>query len=75
MKKTQKSRLIFPFTNLKVALMCRYASVLSKGLVEGLRHDGIYVRPLGNVVYLMCGPLTNPESCSTLLQKLHAQLD
>ncbi|CAM6041370.1 unnamed protein product [Sphagnum compactum] len=51
-----------------------YASVLSKGLVEGLRHDGIYVRPLGNVVYLMCGPLTNPESCSTLLQKLHAQL-
>jgi dethiobiotin synthetase/adenosylmethionine--8-amino-7-oxononanoate aminotransferase len=51
-----------------------YASVLSKGLVEGLRHDGIYVRPLGNVVYLMCGPLTNPESCSALLQKLHAQL-
>ncbi|KAH8950396.1 hypothetical protein BDL97_10G083100 [Sphagnum fallax] len=51
-----------------------YASLLSKGLVEGLRHDGIYIRPLGNVVYLMCGPLTNPESCSILLQKLHAQL-
>ncbi|CAK9257373.1 unnamed protein product [Sphagnum jensenii] len=51
-----------------------YASLLSKGLVEGLRHDGIYIRPLGNVIYLMCGPLTNPESCSILLQKLHAQL-
>ncbi|KAG0624900.1 hypothetical protein M758_2G012400 [Ceratodon purpureus] len=47
-----------------------YASMLSKGLVEGLRHEGIYTRPLGNVVYLMCGPLTEPKTCTTMLQKL-----
>lgn len=51
-----------------------YASMLSKELVENLRQEGIYTRPLGNVVYLMCGPLTQPKTCTTMLEKLLALL-
>lgn len=36
---------------------------------------GIYTRPLGNVVYLMCGPLTHPETCRVLLQRLLTLLE
>ncbi|KAL2653202.1 hypothetical protein R1flu_021330 [Riccia fluitans] len=47
-----------------------YASTSTKGLIQRLRADGIYTRPLGNVVYLMCGPLTSAASCTSLLQVL-----
>ncbi|CAH2069617.1 unnamed protein product [Thlaspi arvense] len=51
-----------------------YASLYAKSLLEMLREDGIFMRPLGNVVYLMCGPCTSPEICRRLLTKLHKRL-
>lgn len=52
-----------------------YASLYSRSLLLKLREDGIYTRPLGNVIYLMCGPCTKPDSCSQLLIKLLGRLD
>ncbi|KAL3684990.1 hypothetical protein R1sor_003012 [Riccia sorocarpa] len=52
-----------------------YTSTSTKGLIQMLRADGIYTRPLGNVVYLMCGPLTSPASCTSLLEVLLRNLD
>ncbi|WZZ61223.1 hypothetical protein YC2023_061330 [Brassica napus] len=49
----------------------RYASSYAKSLLQMLREDGIFMRPLGNVVYLMCGPCTSPEICRELLSKLY----
>uniref|UniRef100_A0A0D3C975 Uncharacterized protein n=1 Tax=Brassica oleracea var. oleracea TaxID=109376 RepID=A0A0D3C975_BRAOL len=49
----------------------RYASLYAKSLLQMLREDGIFMRPLGNVVYLMCGPCTSPEICRELLSKLY----
>ncbi|KAF2568292.1 hypothetical protein F2Q68_00027215 [Brassica cretica] len=51
-----------------------YASLYAKSLLEMLREDGIFMRPLGNVVYLMCGPCTSPEICRELLSKLYKRL-
>ncbi|KAJ0266858.1 Bifunctional dethiobiotin synthetase/7,8-diamino-pelargonic acid aminotransferase [Hirschfeldia incana] len=51
-----------------------YASLYAKSLLEMLREDGIFMRPLGNVVYLMCGPCTSPEICMRLLTKVHKRL-
>ncbi|WVZ94342.1 hypothetical protein U9M48_040243 [Paspalum notatum var. saurae] len=48
-----------------------YASVYSSSLVQKLRkEDDIYIRPLGNVIYLMCGPCTPRDSCTRQLLKL-----
>ncbi|KAG7021738.1 Bifunctional dethiobiotin synthetase/7,8-diamino-pelargonic acid aminotransferase, mitochondrial, partial [Cucurbita argyrosperma subsp. argyrosperma] len=52
-----------------------YASQYSRSLLLKLREDGIYMRPLGNVIYLMCGPCTKPDICSQLLIKLRSRLD
>ncbi|XP_014510153.1 bifunctional dethiobiotin synthetase/7,8-diamino-pelargonic acid aminotransferase, mitochondrial isoform X1 [Vigna radiata var. radiata] len=52
-----------------------YGSLYARPLLEKLREDGIYMRPLGNVIYLLCGPCTSPEVCNQLLAKLHRQLD
>lgn len=52
-----------------------YGSLFASSLVRKLREDGIYTRPLGNVIYLMCGPCTPPHICSQLLVKLHRRLD
>lgn len=52
-----------------------YASLSSRGIVQALREDGIYNRPLGNVLYFMCGPITAPSTCSKLLHQLSHQLD
>ncbi|KAG7538494.1 Aminotransferase class-III [Arabidopsis suecica] len=51
-----------------------YASLYAKSLLEMLRKDGIFTRPLGNVIYLMCGPCTSPEICRRLLTKLYKRL-
>ncbi|CAA7062397.1 unnamed protein product [Microthlaspi erraticum] len=51
-----------------------YASLYAKSLLEMLREDGIFMRPLGNVIYLMCGPCTSPEICKQLLTKLYKRL-
>ncbi|KAM3762418.1 hypothetical protein ACB098_01G343900 [Castanea mollissima] len=52
-----------------------YASQYASSLLQNLRQDGIYTRPLGNVIYLMCGPCTSPEICSQLLIKLYKRLE
>jgi dethiobiotin synthetase/adenosylmethionine--8-amino-7-oxononanoate aminotransferase len=51
-----------------------YASLYAKSLLIMLREDGIFTRPLGNVIYLMCGPCTSPEICRRLLTKLYKRL-
>lgn len=52
-----------------------YASVYARSLLLQLREDGIFARPLGNVIYLMCGPCTPPYVCSQLLTKLYERID
>ncbi|KAE8056780.1 hypothetical protein FH972_013519 [Carpinus fangiana] len=52
-----------------------YGSLYASSLLQKLREDGVYTRPLGNVIYLMCGPCTSPELCSQVLVKLHTRLE
>ncbi|XP_059637217.1 bifunctional dethiobiotin synthetase/7,8-diamino-pelargonic acid aminotransferase, mitochondrial [Cornus florida] len=52
-----------------------YGSLYANSLIQNLRQDGIYMRPLGNVIYLMCGPCTSPQICTQLLEKLHTGLN
>ena len=53
----------------------RYASLYASSLVQQLRkEDDIYIRPLGNVIYLMCGPCTPQDSCTRQLLKVHRRL-
>lgn len=52
-----------------------YGSLYARPLLEKLREDGVYMRPLGNVIYLLCGPCTSPEVCNQLLVKLLRRLE
>ncbi|KAK7265291.1 hypothetical protein RJT34_32909 [Clitoria ternatea] len=52
-----------------------YGSLYARPLLQKLREDGVYMRPLGNVVYLLCGPCTSPEVCNQLLFKLYKRLE
>ncbi|KAJ7979489.1 Bifunctional dethiobiotin synthetase/7,8-diamino-pelargonic acid aminotransferase, mitochondrial [Quillaja saponaria] len=52
-----------------------YGSLYARSLLQNLREDGIYMRPLGNVIYLMCGPCTSPDTCRQLLTKLYLRLE
>ncbi|KAK8619937.1 hypothetical protein V6N13_066433 [Hibiscus sabdariffa] len=52
-----------------------YASLYARSLVQMLREDGMYCRPLGNVIYVMCGPCTSPEICTRQLRKLYKKLE
>ncbi|KAL5230336.1 hypothetical protein ABZP36_029112 [Zizania latifolia] len=53
-----------------------YASLYASSLLRQLREeDGIYARPLGNVIYLMCGPCTTRESCTRQLSKVQRRLE
>ncbi|XP_074586967.1 bifunctional dethiobiotin synthetase/7,8-diamino-pelargonic acid aminotransferase, mitochondrial-like [Curcuma longa] len=51
-----------------------YASLFASSLVQQLRADGLYIRPLGNVIYLMCGPCTSPHFCTEQLHKVHRSI-
>uniref|UniRef100_A0A0E0LSU0 Bifunctional dethiobiotin synthetase/7,8-diamino-pelargonic acid aminotransferase, mitochondrial n=1 Tax=Oryza punctata TaxID=4537 RepID=A0A0E0LSU0_ORYPU len=52
-----------------------YASLYASSLIRQLREeDNIYARPLGNVIYLMCGPCTTRDSCTRQLTKVHRRL-
>ncbi|KAL6842248.1 hypothetical protein ACP4OV_027896 [Aristida adscensionis] len=52
-----------------------YASLYASTLIQQLRkEDDIYARPLGNVIYLMCGPCTSRDSCTRQLSKVHRRL-
>lgn len=52
-----------------------YASEYASTLLKKLYEDGIYMRPLGNVIYLMCGPCTSPTTCQRLLEILYKRLE
>ncbi|MED6191570.1 Bifunctional dethiobiotin synthetase/7,8-diamino-pelargonic acid aminotransferase, mitochondrial [Stylosanthes scabra] len=52
-----------------------YASLYARSLLENLREDGIYMRPLGNVIYLLCGPCTSADICNQILVKLYKRLE
>jgi dethiobiotin synthetase/adenosylmethionine--8-amino-7-oxononanoate aminotransferase len=39
-------------------------------MVRHLRENGVFARPLGNVIYIMTSPLTSPEECSRLCDVL-----
>ncbi|XP_020592609.1 bifunctional dethiobiotin synthetase/7,8-diamino-pelargonic acid aminotransferase, mitochondrial [Phalaenopsis equestris] len=51
-----------------------YASLEATSLVQQLREDGVYMRPLGNVIYLMCGPCTSPLFCNQQLVKVYRRI-
>lgn len=57
-----------------ITLPHRYASEYANNLLTKLYEDGVYMRPLGNVIYLMCGPCTSPASCERLLEILYKRL-
>ncbi|GAB4838211.1 Bifunctional dethiobiotin synthetase/7,8-diamino-pelargonic acid aminotransferase, mitochondrial [Ancistrocladus abbreviatus] len=52
-----------------------YASLYANTLVKELLQDGIYTRPLGNVLYFMCSPCTSPVVCTQLLVKLCRRIE
>ncbi|XP_047310957.1 bifunctional dethiobiotin synthetase/7,8-diamino-pelargonic acid aminotransferase, mitochondrial [Impatiens glandulifera] len=52
-----------------------YGSLYTTSLIQKLRQDGIYMRPLGNVIYLLCGPCTSPLICQNILEKVFTRLD
>ncbi|KAF4383950.1 hypothetical protein G4B88_016383 [Cannabis sativa] len=53
-----------------------YASIYARSLLKKLREeDDLYMRPLGNVLYLMCGPCTSTQICTQVLFKLYKRLD
>ncbi|KAK2993507.1 hypothetical protein RJ640_015191 [Escallonia rubra] len=52
-----------------------YASRYGSALLEKLREDDIYMRSLGNVIYMMCGPCTSPHICRRVLEKVHHRLE
>ncbi|KAI3496177.1 hypothetical protein L1887_38531 [Cichorium endivia] len=52
-----------------------YASLCATSLLLKLREDSIYMRPLGNVIYMMCGPCTPPQICLKMLQTLYTRLN
>jgi len=51
-----------------------YGSTASASVVKSLRSQGIFARPLGNVVYLMAAPTTTKSECRKLLAKLMSTL-
>mmetsp|Transcript_37594 Transcript_37594/g.88864 ORF Transcript_37594/g.88864 Transcript_37594/m.88864 type:complete len:839 (+) Transcript_37594:57-2573(+) len=51
-----------------------YASGAAKGVVAKLKELGVHARPLGNVVYLMVTPTTQPSKCDKLIEILSEAL-
>ncbi|KAJ3693384.1 hypothetical protein LUZ60_008864 [Juncus effusus] len=51
-----------------------YGSQYTTSLIRKLREDGVYMRPLGNVIYLMCGPCTPRDSCNQQLTKVYRRI-
>lgn len=51
-----------------------YSSGATREIVLNLRAHSVQARPLGNVLYLMCAPTTDPEKCDDLLRAVHREL-
>lgn len=47
----------------------------SQPIVKDLYENGVYARPLGNVVYIMVSPLTSRDECGRLLQTLRTAIE
>lgn len=47
-----------------------YSASGASEIVRKLAEENVFTRPLGNVVYLMCTPLTRSDECKRLTQKL-----
>jgi dethiobiotin synthetase/adenosylmethionine--8-amino-7-oxononanoate aminotransferase len=43
---------------------------LTDKIIQSLQQKGVYCRPLGNVLYMMCSPFTPKKECDELLEKL-----
>ncbi|CAI5741561.1 unnamed protein product [Peronospora destructor] len=52
-----------------------YASTEAAKLIQVLCKNGIYARSLGNVLYMMCSPLTTQEDCNKYLTTLTQQIE
>ncbi|CAH0480092.1 unnamed protein product [Peronospora belbahrii] len=52
-----------------------YASTEAAELIQALRQNGIYARALGNVLYMMCSPLTTQADCNKYLTMLTQQIE
>ncbi|KAL3672793.1 hypothetical protein V7S43_002083 [Phytophthora oleae] len=52
-----------------------YASTEAAELIQVLRTKGVYARSLGNVLYMMCSPLTTQEDCNKYLTTLTHQIE
>lgn len=52
-----------------------YGSLASRGIVLRLRKRGVYCRALGNVMYLMCTPMTQVDRCTQLLLTLKEEIE
>ena len=52
-----------------------YASSASISVVEKLRDQSIFARPLGSTVYLMLTPTTKPSKARQLAESLLAALN
>jgi dethiobiotin synthetase/adenosylmethionine--8-amino-7-oxononanoate aminotransferase len=52
-----------------------YTSSEAQDLIRHLRQNHVYARALGNVVYMMCSPLTTSEQCDKWMQILQKHLE
>ena len=51
-----------------------YSSTAARDVVLRLRARSIQARPLGNVLYLMCAPTTDPARCYDLIREVWTEL-
>jgi dethiobiotin synthetase/adenosylmethionine--8-amino-7-oxononanoate aminotransferase len=47
-----------------------YISGAAAGMAKQLRQEGVYVRPLGSLLYFMCTPTSSRRRCDALLARL-----
>lgn len=59
---------------MRLNFIISYASQYATSLIRQLREDGVYMRPLGNVIYLMCGPCTSLDICTHQLNKVYERI-
>jgi adenosylmethionine-8-amino-7-oxononanoate aminotransferase len=52
-----------------------YSSTAGTRITKALHRCGIFSRPLGNVVYLICPPLASRQECTKLGAALAAVLE
>ncbi|CDF33434.1 unnamed protein product [Chondrus crispus] len=51
-----------------------YGATGAKKVIDRLQQEGVFSRPLGNVVYIMSTPLTDRAWCDEVMKKVHRVL-